>query len=142
MNIEHGFLLSFLKGAKTLSTVIINGEGPPVRQRDDTLDIQPTNIKRALMQVWKILSKEYRAIGQKFLKNQAGELKLSVFDLLKQNKSIARNVTESYIEDVRNQVLQQYFMLTFSYKLKNFGSGKASSSVADPMERRGNFNRF
>lgn len=79
------------------------------------------------------------AVGQKFLKDQAGELKLSVFDLLKQNKSIARNVTESYVEDVRNQVLQQYFMLTFSYKLKNFGSGKASSSKpADPMER-GNF---
>ncbi|MEO6289782.1 MAG: hypothetical protein ABIO76_07675, partial [Ginsengibacter sp.] len=82
------------------------------------------------------------AIGQKFLKNQAGELKLSVFDLLKQNKSITRNVTESYVEDVRNQVLQQYFMLTFSYKLKNFGSGKASSSTPDPMERRGNSNRF
>ena len=82
------------------------------------------------------------AIGQKFLKNQAGELKLSVFDLLKQNKSITRNVTESYIEDVRNQVLQQYFMLTFSYKLKNFGSGKASSPAPDPMDRRRNFNGF
>ena len=28
------------------------------------------------------------AIGKKFLKNKAGELKLSVFDLLKQNQSI------------------------------------------------------
>ncbi len=82
------------------------------------------------------------AIGQKFLKNQAGELKLSVFDLLKQNKSIARNVTESYVEDVRNQVLQQYFMLTFSYKLKNFGNSKASSQRPNPMERRGDFNGF
>lgn len=60
------------------------------------------------------------AIGKKFLKDQSGELKLSVFDLLKQNRSITRNVTESYVEDVQNQVLQQYFMLTFSYKLKNF----------------------
>jgi uncharacterized membrane protein YgcG len=60
------------------------------------------------------------AVGKKFFKSQGGELKLSVFDLLKQNRSIVRNVTESYIEDVRNQVLQQYFMLTFSYKLKNF----------------------
>ncbi len=82
------------------------------------------------------------AIGQKFLKKQAGELKLSVFDLLKQNRSITRNVTESYVEDVRNQVLQQYFMLTFSYKLKNFGNGKASSPAPNPMDRRGNFNRF
>ena len=82
------------------------------------------------------------AIGQKFLKKQAGELKLSVFDLLKQNKSITRNVTESYVEDVKNQVLQQYFMRTFSYKLKNFGSGKASSTAPNPMDRRRDFNGF
>jgi hypothetical protein len=68
------------------------------------------------------------ALGQKFLKNQAGELKLSVFDLLKQNKSITRNVTDSYIQDVQNQVLQQYFMLTFTYKLKTFGKGKISNN--------------
>jgi hypothetical protein len=64
------------------------------------------------------------AIGQKFLKNQMGELKLSVFDLLNQNKSITRNVTESYIQDQTNQVLRQYFMLTFTYKLKTFGKRK------------------
>ena len=58
---------------------------------------------------------------KKFLKNQNGEIKLSVFDLLKQNRSITRNITESYTEDVQNQVLQQYFMLTFSYRLRNFG---------------------
>jgi hypothetical protein len=78
------------------------------------------------------------AVGQKFLKNQAGELKLSVFDLLKQNKSITRNVTESYIQDVQNQVLQQYFMLTFTYKLKTFGKGKANNN----NERGGDFRRF
>ena len=59
--------------------------------------------------------------GKKFLKDQKGELKLSVFDLLKQNRNINRTVTESYTEDVQNQVLQQYFMLTFSYRLRNFG---------------------
>ena len=61
------------------------------------------------------------AIGKKFLKHQAGELKLSVFDLLKQNQSIVRTVTGAYIEDAQSQVLQQYFMLTFTYSLKNFG---------------------
>lgn len=78
------------------------------------------------------------AIGQKFLKKQAGELKLSVFDLLKQNKSISRNVTDSYIQDVKNQVLQQYFMLTFTYKLKTFGKGRASNN----NDERGDFRRF
>jgi len=78
------------------------------------------------------------AIGKKFLKDQNGEIKLSVFDLLKQNRSITRNITETYIEDVQNQVLQQYFMLTFTYKLKNFG--KAAPRVSgnrNPDEFRG-----
>lgn len=67
------------------------------------------------------------AIGKKFLKSNAGELKLSVFDLLKQNQSIVRTVTETYIEDTRSNVLQQYFMLTFTYNLKNFGTAKTAA---------------
>ncbi|HEY0679260.1 MAG TPA: outer membrane beta-barrel protein [Chitinophagaceae bacterium] len=62
------------------------------------------------------------AAGKKFLKDQKGELKLSVFDLLKQNQAISRVATETYIEDVQNDVLQQYFMLTFTYRLRNFGN--------------------
>lgn len=62
--------------------------------------------------------------GKKFLKDQKGELRLSVFDLLKQNQSISRVATETYVEDVQTQVLQQYFMLTFSYRLRNFGSSR------------------
>jgi hypothetical protein len=68
------------------------------------------------------------AIGKKFLKKKEAELKLSVFDLLKQNQSIVRTVTGNYIEDAQSQVLQQYFMLTFTYSLKNFGIAKASTS--------------
>lgn len=67
------------------------------------------------------------AIGKKILKAQAGELKLSVFDLLKQNQSITRTITGLGIEDSQSKVLQQYFMLTFTYKLKNFGTAKAST---------------
>jgi hypothetical protein len=78
-------------------------------------------------------------IGKKFLKDQKGELKLSVFDLLKQNQSITRTATESSILDVQNQVLQQYFMLTFTYKLKNFG--KAPAGFNNNRENRDNFDR-
>jgi hypothetical protein len=65
------------------------------------------------------------SVGKKFLANQQGELKLGVFDLLKQNRSISRNVTETYYDDIRNTVLQQYFMLTFTYNLRNFGQAAA-----------------
>ncbi len=65
------------------------------------------------------------SIGRKFLKGQKGELKVGVFDLLKQNQSIARTVTAERIEDEQNVVLQQYFMATFSYNLRNFGTAAA-----------------
>jgi hypothetical protein len=63
------------------------------------------------------------SIGKKLFKSQLGEIKLSVFDLLKENTSIQRTVSDAYVEDVRTQVLQQYFMLTFTYNLRNFKSG-------------------
>ncbi|KAA0988996.1 outer membrane beta-barrel protein [Dyadobacter aurulentus] len=68
------------------------------------------------------------SIGKKFLKNNAGELKLTVFDILKQNNSISRNVTETYVQDVTNRVLTQYAMLTFTYTLKNFGKMPSNDS--------------
>ena len=59
-------------------------------------------------------------IGYKFLKKQAGELRFNVFDILKQNNSISRNVSTAYVEDVRNMVLGRYYMITFTYNLRNF----------------------
>lgn len=65
--------------------------------------------------------------GKKFLKQQQGELKLTVFDLLKQNRAISRTVTEAYVEDTQSRVLQQYFMMTFTYRLRNFGTAKTNN---------------
>jgi len=77
------------------------------------------------------------AIGKKFLKNNAGELKLSVFDLLKQNQSITRTVTENSIIDTQTEVLKQYFMLTFTYSLKNFGTAATRGGNNNPGFNRG-----
>lgn len=60
------------------------------------------------------------AIAKKIFTKQQGELRLSVFDLLKLNTNIQRNITTTYIEDAQSNVLQQYFMLTFSYNLKKY----------------------
>jgi hypothetical protein len=59
-------------------------------------------------------------IGKKFFKKQNGEVQLSAFDLLGQNNSISRNVTGTYVEDSRTNVLRRYFMLTFTYNLRNY----------------------
>ena len=72
------------------------------------------------------------AVAKKIFKGQKGEVRLSVFDLLNQNQSITRTISETYIEDVNTKVIRQYFMLTFTYNLKNFGKA--------PARQQNNFN--
>jgi Outer membrane protein beta-barrel family/CarboxypepD_reg-like domain len=60
------------------------------------------------------------ALGYKFLKNDLAELRISVFDLLKENNNVSRIVSEGYFEDIQSNVLQQYVMLTFTYNIKAF----------------------
>ena len=64
------------------------------------------------------------SIAKQFLKNKAGELRLSVFDLLNQNVSITTNTTENYIQSVQNKVLTRYVLLTFTYNLRNFAGAQ------------------
>lgn len=53
--------------------------------------------------------------------DKRGELRLQAYDVLNQNRSLVRNVTETYVEDVRSRVLQRYFLLSFHYNLRKFG---------------------
>ena len=76
-------------------------------------------------------------IGKKLLKNERGELTLSVVDLLKQNQSVNRNVTELYIQDIESNVLQRYAMLTFTYNFRNFKTGKKKTrNEEEEQEKR------
>lgn len=59
-------------------------------------------------------------LGYKFLKDDAGEFKLTAFDLLNQNKSISRTTTDSYVQDSQTLVLKRYLMLTFTYNINKF----------------------
>lgn len=67
------------------------------------------------------------AIGYKFLKDKAADIRLFVFDILKQNNSIQRNITETYIEDTQTNILQQYFMLIFTYNFKKYFKNDAKT---------------
>jgi hypothetical protein len=80
-------------------------------------------------------------IGKKIFKNQRGELTLSVNDLLNQNRSISRNVTETYIEDVQTNALTRFVMLTFTYNLRHFDSGKQKTKQEKAPEDRPTFGR-
>ena len=65
------------------------------------------------------------SIGKKIMKNQQGEIRVDVFDLLEQNNNVTRTTAESYVEDAINQVVRQYFMLSFTYNIRNFKSATA-----------------
>ncbi len=63
-------------------------------------------------------------IGKKLLTNQRAEITLGIYDLLDQNQSVRRNVTDTYIEDMRYNVLNRFFMLTFTYNIRHFNVGE------------------
>jgi hypothetical protein len=100
-------------------------------------------------QLYKGLSEGYNteyllwnlSVGKKLFKNQRGELKISVFDVLNQNKNVIRDVTELYTEDTQTNVLQRYAILTFTYNLRNFNLSDAEERES-PERSRGNFPFF
>ncbi len=69
------------------------------------------------------------SMAKGFLKNNRGEIKFSVFDLLNKNVGVSRNASQNYIEDTRYNVLQRYFMLTASYRLNKAGSTTGGARV-------------
>ena len=75
-------------------------------------------------------------IGYKFLENRALEVRISAYDILKQNQAISRNITETYFEDVRTQVLTRYFMLTLTYTLRNFKGGEPEQNPGTEQRER------
>lgn len=63
------------------------------------------------------------SISQQFLKSKALTLAVKVYDLLRQNNNIRRNVTANYIDDIEYNSLTRYFMVTLSYRFNSFGKG-------------------
>lgn len=80
------------------------------------------------------------SIAKKFLKNNMGELELSVFDLLNQNRSVSQSISAAYLQETRTQVLQQYFMMTFTYQLRKFTGASSSQGRGQGGGPRGNRN--
>jgi hypothetical protein len=66
-------------------------------------------------------------LSKKVFKNQRGTVKLSVYDILKQNSSYTRTTTDNYVADVRSNIIGQFFMLSFLYRFNSFGGSNNSS---------------
>jgi len=63
------------------------------------------------------------SVGKKLFKNKLGEVSMNVYDILKQNNNIRRNISEIYVEDVQSNVLNRYLMLSFTYNFRHFSQG-------------------
>lgn len=75
------------------------------------------------------------SLGKKLFKDESGEIKLSVYDILNQNKSLSHTVNVQYIEDTRTNIMKQYVMLTFTYNIRSFGQ-KGNDDVPRDMDGR------
>ena len=60
------------------------------------------------------------SLGYQFLGDDA-TLKVKVYDLLNENVSTSRDVGRDYVQDTQQLILEQYFMLSLTYKLSKFG---------------------
>ncbi len=58
--------------------------------------------------------------GFRFAKNNKAEIKAVLFDVLNQNNSISRTISDVAVTDVFTNVLTRYGMITFTYILGNF----------------------
>jgi len=68
-------------------------------------------------------------IQQPLGKNNKYFLKLTAYDILKQNTNISRTATDNFIYITQSNRLQQYFMLTLVYKIKKVGGDEAMDYV-------------
>lgn len=60
-------------------------------------------------------------VSLQFLKDKKGMVKLGVYDLLNRNNNITRFATQNQVVDQQTNILQRYFLLTFTYSIRNIG---------------------
>jgi len=73
------------------------------------------------------------SLGYQFLDEKA-TLKVKVYDVLDQVVDTRRIIGDDYIQDTNSLILTQYAMLSFTYKLSNFGG--QSGRPGGPPRRR------
>jgi len=69
--------------------------------------------------------------------NDNGAFSLRVYDLLNQNTNARRVATEDYIQDAVSTVLNQYFMLSFTWKFNSLGSAGKKFESGSSRRYRG-----
>ncbi|MEP1094094.1 MAG: TonB-dependent receptor [Cyclobacteriaceae bacterium] len=66
------------------------------------------------------------SIQRNVMKNDRGEFKISVFDILSQNQGINRTTNFNFIEEERISSIGTYYMFSFTYRLSAFEQNRLS----------------
>ena len=83
------------------------------------------------------------AVGAKFFKNRAGELRLACYDILDQNRSVYQSSADTYTQLTQTNILRQYFMLSFTYKFDTRkGNARQSTSDSGSSSRGGMYGPY
>ncbi len=61
-------------------------------------------------------------VSRYFLKNRRGTLTLRGYDLLDKNNIVQRLSEQNYLREVRSNSIGRYFLLSFTYRLSQFGN--------------------
>jgi hypothetical protein len=69
-------------------------------------------------------------------KDRRGEIRLSAFDVLDENRGINRTANANYIEEIKSNALGRYVMLSFIYSIKGFGAQPEQAPVWMTRRRR------
>jgi hypothetical protein len=75
------------------------------------------------------------AITFLMFKEDKGQLKLAVYDILNSNNNALRFVSGNLITDSKSMVLQRYFMLTYSYNIRSLAGQKTKVGGQNGMFR-------
>jgi hypothetical protein len=65
------------------------------------------------------------AVTVLMFRQDKGQLRLAVYDILNSNTNVNRYYSANAIIDNRVNVLQRYFMLTYTYNIRSFGNQPA-----------------
>ncbi len=78
------------------------------------------------------------SVAKQIFKNHSGEIKLSVHDILNQNKGVTFTRTDNYLQQSQTNILRRYLLLTFTYNLRSFPGGSRRGSHGDRPWMNGN----
>ena len=74
------------------------------------------------------------SLSRYIFKDRRGEIRLSMFDVLDENRGISRSSDANYLEEIKSNSLGRYVMLSFVYSIKGFNQGQVD--VPHWMSRR------